>query len=57
MLLKFQKPKIKNKDLVVDIGSNDGVLLKYFKKKNVILLVSSPQSILLQKQIKKEYSL
>ena len=38
----FKKFKLKNTDQVIDIGSNDGVFLKYFKKNKVKVLGIEP---------------
>ena len=41
----FQNLELKKNDLVVDIGSNDGSLLKYFKEKGLMTLGVEPTNI------------
>ena len=44
--------KLKNRDVVLDIGANDGTLLKYFKNKKYITIGCEPAKNL-QKELKK----
>ena len=42
--------KLNKKDVVLDIGANDGTLLKYYKKNKFITIVAN-QPIILKKNL------